>query len=110
MIDRAIELEFSAELRQLDAAEELSFLDLECELRGRADIGRCLLELYASTCADKVPEPLFHFYRSRRALVRAFLSAWHIEETRDSQALDRWLSQTRWYIAEAAASIERARR
>ncbi|MGD2167780.1 MAG: hypothetical protein PVF63_06700, partial [Gammaproteobacteria bacterium] len=94
-------LEFSAELRQLDTAEEISFLALECELRGRADIARRFRELYCSACADDVPRRLFDYYRSTRALVRAFLSAWHLSETPDKQAFRHWLDQTHWYIRAA---------
>jgi aminoglycoside phosphotransferase family enzyme len=101
-------LEFSAEARQLDAAEELSFLALECERLGRADIGERLLELYAETCADDAPAALLDYYRSRRALLRAFLSAWHVEEDLDEASARRWLDQARWYIAVAESSIERA--
>lgn len=101
-------LEFSAEARQLDAAEELSFLALECERLGRADIGARLLELYAGACADDAPEILLDYYRSRRALLRAFLSAWHVAEDLDEASARRWLDQARWYIAVAESSIERA--
>lgn len=101
-------LEFSARARQLDAAEEQSFLALECERLGRADIGSRLLELYSETCADDVPARLFDYYRSRRALLRAFLSAWHVEEDLDEASARRWLEQARWYIAVAESSIEHA--
>lgn len=103
-------LEFSAELRQLDTAEEISFLSLECERRGRADIAEELLRLYCGACDDRVPRNLFDYYRSRRAFVRAFLSAWHLEECADEKTLSHWLEQTRWYISAAGSSIEAALR
>jgi aminoglycoside phosphotransferase family enzyme len=101
-------LEFSAELRQLDAAEEIAFLGLECARLGRDDIAGGLRDLYRAGSADDVPERLFDFYRSRRALVRAFLSAWHLDEEISSEMAGRWLAQARWYIDEAEQSIERA--
>jgi len=101
-------LEFSAELRQLDTAEEISFLALECELRGRSDIADRLCGLYAGFCEDTVPVQLHDYYRSRRALVRAFLCASHFAESQDEKTLTHWLHQTRWYIDAAASSIERA--
>jgi aminoglycoside phosphotransferase family enzyme len=101
-------LEFSAELRQLDAAEEIAFLGLECARLGRDDIASGLRDLYRACAADDVPEELFDFYRSRRALVRAFLSAWHLDEKLEDAMAGRWLAQARWYIDEAANSVERA--
>jgi len=101
-------LEFSAELRQLDTAEEISFLALECELRGRPDIAERLFQLYSGFCEDTVPVQLYDYYRSRRALVRAFLCASHFTESPDENTLTHWLHQTRWYIGTAASSIERA--
>lgn len=103
-------LEFSAELRQLDAAEEIAFLGLECSRLGRDDIASGLHDLYRANAADDVPERLFDFYRSRRALVRAFLSAWHLDEELGDEMACRWLAQARWYIEEAGQSIERALR
>lgn len=101
-------LEFSAGERQLDSAEEIAFLALECGRLGRSDIGGRLRELYIELRADEPPDGLFDFYRSRRALVRAFLSIWHLDENLDEILVRRWLDRARWYIAEAQASIERA--
>jgi aminoglycoside phosphotransferase family enzyme len=100
-------LEFSAELRQLDTAEEISFLALECELRERPDIAERLRSLYAEFCEDSVPEHLYDYYTSRRALVRAFLCASHFAESQDEATFRRWLDHTRRYIASAESSIER---
>jgi aminoglycoside phosphotransferase family enzyme len=101
-------LEFSAELRQLDTAEEISFLALECERLGRPAIGERLRGLYMERCKDDIPLRLFDFYGSRRALIRAFLSAWHLREHPHENVAHRWLEQARWYIATARSSIMRA--
>jgi aminoglycoside phosphotransferase family enzyme len=98
-------LEFSAELRQLDAAEELSFLALECERLGRPAVRDRLRELYLEAAADDAPERLFAYYRSQQALTRAALCAWHLAENLDDQVARRWLEQARWYIAAAESSI-----
>ena len=101
-------LEFSAELRQLDTAEEISFLALECLKQGRADVARTVRQLYREICSDDAPESLFEYYHSRRALVRAQLSAWHVDAETDPAVARHWLRQARWYMDEARSSIERA--
>jgi aminoglycoside phosphotransferase family enzyme len=102
-------LEFSSDLRQLDTAEEVVFLTLECERLGRADVALRLLELYRETCADAVPDALVDFYRSRRAFVRAYVSAWHLGDDLDQAAKGKWIAQTTWYLEAAATSLTRAR-
>jgi aminoglycoside phosphotransferase family enzyme len=101
-------LEFSAALRQLDTAEELAFLALECERLGRTDIGARLIGLYREACSDAVPAGLLCYYRSRRALVRAFLCAWHLEDGLSQTEATQWLRQARWYIGQAESAVDEA--
>jgi aminoglycoside phosphotransferase family enzyme len=101
-------LEFSSELRQLDTAEEIIFLALECERLGYSDVGKRLHELYSTGCDDPVPPCLLEFYLSRRALVRAWLSIRHLEECSDDTRVLHWTSQAVWYIGRAARAIEQA--
>lgn len=101
-------LEFASDLRQLDTAEEVVFLALECERLGRSDIAQRLSVLYRETCDDEVPVALIDFYRSRRAFVRAYVSAWHLVENLDAEGRRKWIDQTTWYLDIADASISRA--
>jgi aminoglycoside phosphotransferase family enzyme len=101
-------LEFSSDLRQLDTAEEISFLSLECERLGRADVGARLTELYREILADDVSDEMLNFYRSRRALVRAYVSAWHLADHLNENARRKWLDQTIWYLDVAEDSVSRA--
>jgi aminoglycoside phosphotransferase family enzyme len=101
-------LEFSAELRLLDTAEELSFLDLECERLGNAPLGRRIRSLYESVCDDPLDESLYEFYRSKRCLARALVSAWHLQEGVEEEERRYWSKRARWYIASAQASIAAA--
>jgi aminoglycoside phosphotransferase family enzyme len=71
-------LEFSLDLRTLDPAEELAFLCLECDRAGGKWAGKEILSSYLQESADPVCEQLLQFYRSRRAMVRAKLVAWHL--------------------------------
>lgn len=101
-------LEFSAELRRLDAAEDLSFLDLECDRLGFGTLGTTLCALYRRGCSDPIGPELYAFYRSRRALARALVSAWHLESPVGAGEGRRWLDRTGWYLREATSCIERA--
>ncbi|HKQ12675.1 MAG TPA: hypothetical protein VJT80_04535 [Steroidobacteraceae bacterium] len=71
-------LEFSKDLRTLDPAEELSYLWIECERLGSAQAAAYVLEGYCRASRDPVSEQLLNFYRSRRAMVRAKVVAWHL--------------------------------
>ena len=90
-------LEFCAELRELDPADELAFLALECERLGQGAIGRRFLELYRERTGDDVPEALVGFYRRYRCLRRARLAAWRLAdpETRDPE---RFAARARRYL------------
>jgi aminoglycoside phosphotransferase family enzyme len=73
-------LEFSKDLRTLDPAEELAFLWIECEQAGSARAAAAVLEAYWQGSGDRVSERLLDFYRSRRAMVRAEIIAWHLQD------------------------------
>jgi predicted kinase len=68
-------VEFSHELRSLDIADELSFLDVECELLGSNDIGGRIFAAYSLASGDIPVAPLVAFYKSYRAAVRAKVAA-----------------------------------
>lgn len=71
-------LEFSPELRRLDTAEELAFLVLECEVAGEEAAGVRIVEAYCAESQDSFHDRVLDFYRSRRALMRAKITAWHL--------------------------------
>ena len=77
-------LEFSSELRQVDALDELSFLAMECSRLGRAEIGEQVLRAYATACNDRPPFAIWNFYQAYRASVRAKVAA--IRSDQDAQA------------------------
>ena len=102
IIDR---LEFSAELRTLDCADELAFLGLECERLGAPQLGTVLLAAYLELTGD-APEPaLIHFYQSYRAGIRAQLAAWHLREVRYRDS-PKWPSRARQYLQLAAQHMQ----
>lgn len=99
-------LEFSAELRTLDTADELAFLALECERLGAPQLGNALFEAFAEFTGD-VPEPaLVDFYQAFRACVRANIAIRHLREAcyRDDP---KWPRRARQYLALAATRMAR---
>lgn len=68
-------VEFSAELRQIDAADELAFLAAECDFIDAGWVGTLLLERYREQSGDAAPAILVDFYKAYRACVRAKVAA-----------------------------------
>jgi aminoglycoside phosphotransferase family enzyme len=100
-------LEFSRDLRTLDAADELAFLALECERLGVPALDRPILETYAATSGDDPPAALFDFYRSHRACVRARLALHHLADPAPREP-SKWAHQALTYLRYATAHIVRA--
>jgi aminoglycoside phosphotransferase family enzyme len=98
-------LEFSAELRLLDTAEEIAFLALECTVLGRSDLACEIVAIYRELAHDEAPQPLLDFYYSRRALVRALLCLWHLDEPLPEPLRAHWLERARWYLDAACAAL-----
>jgi aminoglycoside phosphotransferase family enzyme len=90
-------LEFCEELRQVDPADELSFLGLECARLGQPQVGRWFLETYTRTTGDAPPAELLCFYRNYRALRRAKIAVRRLEDptVRDPA---RFASKARRYL------------
>ncbi len=64
-------IEFSAELRRIDAIDELSFLAMECDAIDAPAVGTAIIEAYRQQSHDRAPETLLCFYKAYRACVRA---------------------------------------
>ncbi len=100
-------LEFSRDLRIQDRMDELSFLTMEAEKLGSTRVGEILLQVYSAETGDRPNPALLAFYRSRRALLRARLSATHLEDDPEQRRGD-WLGKARDYLAIAERDIQRA--
>lgn len=68
-------LEFSDQLRQVDVADDLSFLAMDCARLGDPSIGEALFAAYESQSGDRPPSRLYDFFKSYRACVRAKVAA-----------------------------------
>lgn len=100
-------LEFSASLRRLDAAEDLAFLTMECELAGWRAEGDAVFAAYQAMSGDLASPQLLDFYRSRRAAVRAKVTAWHLRDP-DYRERENWSSKADRYLEWAMLFARRA--
>lgn len=100
-------LEFSKDLRTLDAAEELAFLSVECEQAGSAQAAAHVLGSYRRDSGDAVSARLLDFYHSRRAMVRAKVIAWHLCDPA-VMSLAPWRDRAHEYLAMAERYARRA--
>jgi aminoglycoside phosphotransferase family enzyme len=90
-------LEFDRELRILDRAEELCFLELECGRIGHASAGRRLRDECLRKLADDASPALLDLYRGHRAATRAKLYIWRVGEP-DGGTPEEWRSRAREYL------------
>jgi aminoglycoside phosphotransferase family enzyme len=97
-------LEFDVDLRILDRAEELCFLELECRRAGHAAAGRRLREQCLAELGDPATPALLDFYRSHRAATRAKLYAWRAGEP-DGSDPAHWRDRAAQYVAAALADL-----
>jgi aminoglycoside phosphotransferase family enzyme len=104
IIDR---LDFNADLRLLDAADELAFLALECERLGAPPaIAGVFFDTYRALTGDAPPPHLILFYQAVRACLRAKIAAWH---TTDPAVVEktRWARLAHDYLARAGIYLQR---
>jgi aminoglycoside phosphotransferase family enzyme len=100
-------LEFSAGLRAVDPADDLAFLSLECNRLGNRQFGDYIHR--HALAAFELPRPLFHFYRSCRAVIRARLAIAHLFEASPATP-DKWPRLAKAYLrfaTEDAMLLER---
>ena len=100
-------LEFDRDLRILDRAEELCFLELECARLGFPAAGRRIREHCLRELGDEAPASLLDFYRSHRAATRAKIYVWRSGEP-DGKDPAHWMRQAASYAECALAEARRA--
>lgn len=101
-------LEFSAQLRIVDAADELAFLALECERLGAAEFGAALLRTYSEASGDLPDTTLIDFYKSFRATMRALIAIRHLNEEKFRYS-PQWPRRARDYLELARQYAMRCR-
>jgi predicted kinase len=99
-------LEFSADYRQVDAANDLAFLLMDLEALGARQFAGALGAHYLYETRDETLPLVLDFYRSHRALIRARVAAIRAREgeipladrTRARQEAARLLTLSRHYL------------
>jgi len=104
MIDR---LEFNRDLRIMDVAEELSFFAMECEVMDASAVGQLFINVYKIKSGDEIPDRLIHFYKAKRALLRARLSIYHLLEEKYLSDSSKWIGKCEAYLQAAAACCKK---
>ena len=101
-------LEFDRDLRRLDPAEEIAFLALECTRLSAPRVAARLVAGYRSLSGDRVSRALSEFYMSRRAAVRAQISAWHLRDEAYAAERRAWRARACSYLSDALRLSRRA--
>jgi len=99
-------LEFNRDLRIMDIAEELSFLDMECEMIGNNQVGGYFTSTYKKRSGDEIPDLLLFFYKAKKAFLRTYLVARHLAEA-DYKEDPKWLKKANDYLQLSAKYINR---
>lgn len=100
VIDR---LEFDPALRQVDVADELAYLGMECGRLGGAWVGRELVAAWTRASGDAPPGELLAFHGALRATLRAKLALWHLGGSSPPEVEQRWLGLAGEYLTLATA-------
>ncbi len=100
-------VEFNREFRMLDAVDELAYLAMECERLGAPSVGAMLLVHYRALADDRPSERLIHFYESVRAVLRAKLAAWHLDDPKVRYP-SQWFNRAQAYLTLADRHIREA--
>jgi aminoglycoside phosphotransferase family enzyme len=98
-------LEFNAQLRQVDAFDEIAFLALECEMAGAPWIGPRLAAGCAAALGEMPPPALMQFYTAHRALLRARLAMAHLLDLQP-RTPQKWPPLAQRYIERALAGLD----
>lgn len=73
-------LEFDRDLRVLDTAEEIAMLVVDVTRLGGRDVAVALRAEYLRAMPDDIDPGLFGFYAALRAITRAKVSIWHLDD------------------------------
>lgn len=101
-------IEFDPEYRQLDVADELSFLAMECERVAAYELGDRIMRDCLEMLGDRPPPAMIAFYKSYRACVRAKVKMLRTNQLA-GPARDAKLIQARDYLRLADGYASRFR-
>lgn len=95
-------LEFDRDLRIVDPADEVGYLAMECLFVGQSSVAESILHAYRATTGDCVEQSLVRFHQACRAVTRAKLAAWHLDDVLPNGGREKWVAQARDYLQLAA--------
>jgi len=102
-------VEFSADFRRIDVADELTFLEMECGKLGRRDVGAAVFNAYSRASQDRPSDELRAFYESYRACVRCKVAALRAKQ-QSGAAQTATLRELRVDLAAAEQAVGRFHR
>jgi len=79
-------LEFAPQLRAIDVWNDIAFLLMDCDLRGRADLAYACIDGYLDAGADYAGTQLLPLYARYRSMVRAKVAALALEQQSSAAA------------------------
>jgi uncharacterized protein len=91
-------IEFNEAFRKIDILQDIAFLLMDLEYRGRFDLSRRLLKSYAAHRQDSLPEALLRFYKVYRAVVRGKVDSLLFSNSGDIDTKQRGLKMAMDYF------------
>ncbi len=89
-------IEFSADLRRIDAISDIAFLFMDCAVRDRQDLAYAFVDGYLEATGDYSGAQLLRFYAVYRSLVRAKVAALQLNQSFDEDATARLDKHIKW--------------
>jgi aminoglycoside phosphotransferase family enzyme len=101
-------MSFERSLRILDSAEEIAMLAVDLTHKGFVAPARELLQRYRAAMPDTVSDSLLWFYESLRAVTRAKVAIWHLDDADLVRDGARWRARAREFMALAREAAEKS--
>jgi len=95
-------LEFDRVLRMLDPAEDVAMLAVDTERLAGRWTRDALFNSYVKMAGDRVPERLWQFYLSLRAVTRAKVALWHLDDPTQIADPSMWQARAQEYLSASA--------
>ena len=93
-------IEFNPGLRWIDTVNDIAFMSMDLQERGRSDLAYHFLDSYLQQTGDYEGLPLLRFYEVYRALVRAKIAAIRTTQTDLSGSeMEQVVSELRGYVS-----------
>jgi aminoglycoside phosphotransferase family enzyme/predicted kinase len=91
-------IEFNEAFRVIDILQDIAFLLMDLEYRGRFDLSRRLLKSYSAHQKSPLPEDLLRFYKVYRAVVRGKVDSLLFSNSEDLDTKQRGLKMATDYF------------